>query len=233
MPPFDLVADSRVAGLARRRVLAHPRYLRETGFYLIIGRMLKCIGLSSQRLLANVALLAAALLLIAAAQSAHSATVEADASSGGSGQDCEVTSSSGFDAFLRIGGGLICNFANFPVQVFRMDFIFDAPPNVADFMNCDGGPLFADCGAFAPSPGVTDFFLFTPSPAVAPGIPANQLILLGFIGFDEFGQEVELVANAPEPPPAFPLALAGILAIISSWRSKRARPRGTHATPAI
>ena len=192
--------------------------------------MLNYLGVLSQRLLASAALWAAALLLIAAAPSAHSATVEAEASSGGSLGDCDVISGSGLDVFLLVHP-VQCHFGSFPVQVFRLDLIFDAPPNVADFINCDGSPFFAVCGARTPSPGVTDFFLSTPSPSVAPGIPANQSIDLVLGGFAQ-GQEIEVVANAPEPP-GFPLALVGLLAIISSWRSKRAQSRGTQATPAI
>ena len=193
--------------------------------------MLNYPGLLSQRPLASAALWTAALLLITAAPSAYSATVEADASLGGSPQEC-ITSGSGLDVFLSVRAS-VCVFPSFPVQVFRLDFIFDAPPNVADFTDCFADPFFADCGAGTPSPGVTDFFLSTPSPGVAPGIPANESFRLGFDGFAQF-QEIEVVANAPEPPPAFPLALAGILAIIiSSWRSKRAQSRGTRATPAI
>ena len=189
--------------------------------------MLRCIGLSSQRLLAGATLWAAALLLIAAAQSAHAATVELDASIGGSGQNCNATSSSGVIFFSLPVSGPVCIFG--PVQVFRLDFIFDVPPNAADFLPCNSGPFFVGCGAFTPSPGVTDFFLSTPSQ----GIPANDFINLSFNGFTPF-QEIEVVENTPEPPPAFSLALVvGILAIISSWRSKRAQCRGTRATPAI
>ena len=177
----------------------------------------------------NSGLWAVSLFLIMAAHPAQAAAVGTDASGGGGGQDCAIVSFPNPDEALLLATSL-CKFPGFAVQVLRLDLIFDAPPFAADITSCVSD-FFPDCGAFTRSPGVTDVFFSTPNPSVSPGIPAGTPFLLNLDGFTP-RQEIELVANAPEPPPATPLAVIAILAIIVSWRSRRAQSRDTRPTPA-